>query len=82
MTVRRKNRSVAMIIDLDGPEGNAFSLFAFIHALEGREEGRKITNHLMTLKYIDIIKYIDRHYSGVLVMETEQDYILEALGKE
>jgi hypothetical protein len=82
MTVRRKNRSAAMIIDLDGPEGNAFRLFALIRTLEGRVEGSKITERLMNKKYIDIIKYIDRHYSGVLVMETEQDYILEALGKE
>ena len=71
------------VINLDGPEGNAFSLMASAKYL-AREVGYshdEIDTMITTMKsgdYKKLVKTFDEYFDGYVVLETENEELLNA----
>lgn len=82
MTVRNQTRE--NVIDLDGPAGNAFALLGNARVLAkqlmwSKEEIDNLLDEMMGGDYLNLVKTFDDAFGDYVVLETNQEYLLEAL---
>jgi hypothetical protein len=83
MTIKRKSLEQTLVIDLDGPDGNAFCLLAAARQL-AKQAGlndRKIQMEMTSGDYVHLVKTFDRYFGSNVVLETNNPMLADALGK-
>lgn len=77
----RKTKSTERIIDLDGPEGNAFFLLGtasrFLAQLGFDKE--KVLNEMRESDYTNLVRVFDKYFGSIVVLETNQESLLNIL---
>lgn len=77
MTIRTKNLPTEVTIDLDGPDGNAFSLLAiaerYCRMLDLPREG--IIEEMKSGDYANLVQVFDREFGSFVVLETSNPEI-------
>lgn len=71
MTIRVKRRSEKPVIDLTGPEGNAFCLLGIVRkSFRGSPElVEKICNEMMSGNYEHLIETFDQYLGDYFILE-------------
>jgi hypothetical protein len=69
------------IIDLDGPEGNAFFLLGsaskFMRELGYPEShAKEIMDEMKSADYVKLVKVFDREFGGFVTLETSNEELL------
>ena len=80
MAVREKSVE-ELVIDLDGPKGNAFYLLGTAQQFS-RDlglDGNKIINEMKSGDYINLLKTFDSYFGSYVTLETNNKQYLEAL---
>ena len=75
--IRQKQKSDKIIIDLDGPEGNAYNLIGVANNLMRKGFGRNaydrnITDVLKEMTsgdYNNLVKVFDKHFGDMVILE-------------
>jgi hypothetical protein len=72
--IREKKPRKEIIIDLTGPEGNAFSLINLAQKLAKQleyqpEERGKLTAEMMSGDYENLIEVFDKHFGSFVILE-------------
>jgi len=71
MTIREKQAKSEIVLDLTGPDGNAFALmghakiFAAMHGLDTES----IINEMTSGDYEDLVQTFDKHFGDFVVLE-------------
>ena len=71
MTIREKQAKSEIVLDLTGPDGNAFALmghakfFASKHGLDAES----IINEMTSGDYEDLVQTFDKHFGDFVVLE-------------
>jgi hypothetical protein len=83
MSVELKLKNKKITIDLDGPEGNAFSLMGYAHKLSRSFQlnGNTIVDEMKSGDYINLLKVFDDNFGDAVVLQTENAEYLEAFAK-
>ena len=79
MAVREKSVK-ELVIDLDGPNGNAFYLLGTAQQFS-RDlglDGNKIIEEMKSGDYINLIKTFDKYFGTVVTLETSNQEYLNA----
>ena len=79
MAVREKSVE-ELVIDLDGPNGNAFYLLGTAQQFS-RDlglDGDKIINEMKSGDYVNLIKTFDKYFGTVVTLETSNQEYLNA----
>lgn len=75
MIVEKNSQKYPLVIDLDGPEGNAFILLAraknFAKQLD--LDGQKIADEMMQSDYENLIQVFDKYFGEYVVLERSQN---------
>mgnify|MGYP003633986865 FL=1 len=63
--------STPMIIDLNGPDGNAFALLGFAKsfAKQLKLDGEKIADEMTSGDYENLIEVFDKHFGAFVILE-------------
>ena len=63
--------STPMIIDLNGPDGNAFALLGFAKsfAKQLKLDGEKIADEMTSGDYENLIEVFDKHFGSFVILE-------------
>jgi|TARA_R110000782_G_scaffold83799_1_gene163902 hypothetical protein len=77
----RKPITPKNIIDLDGPDGNAFSLMAIAKGLArdvgyASDEKEIMLKKMMSGDYKNLVKTFDEYFGGYVVLETANEELL------
>jgi len=77
----RKKQYNENVIDLDGPDGNAFVLLAKAKKLSEQKgiDFTLISEEMKKGDYINLIKVFDRHFGDDIILETDNKHYLVAL---
>ena len=69
--IREKQPQREIIIDLTGPDGNAFALmgYAMRFAKQLGKDGKAITNEMMSGDYENLIKVFEREFGDFVILE-------------
>jgi hypothetical protein len=74
--IRKKEKNIVseIIIDLDGPDGNAFVLLGIARNLATQsgysiEEIQKLIDDMRSGDYEYLLEVLDEHFGAVLIME-------------
>ena len=69
--IREKQPQREIIIDLTGPEGNAFVLIghAMRFAKQLGKDGKAITNEMMSGDYDNLIEVFEREFGDFVILE-------------
>ena len=69
--IREKQPQREIIIDLTGPEGNAFALmgYAMRFAKQLGKDGKAITNEMMSGNYENLIEVFEREFGDFVILE-------------
>jgi hypothetical protein len=69
--IREKQSQREIIIDLTGPEGNAFVLIghAMRFAKQLGKDGKAITNEMMSGDYENLIEVFEREFGDFVILE-------------
>ena len=74
--IRQKQNSDKMIIDLDGPEGNAYNLMGVAKNLMRRlgfeDENslvKAVLEEMMSGDYNNLVKVFDKHFGDMVILE-------------
>lgn len=64
-----------MMIDLDGPEGNAFNLIGIARNLSKRLrlDSQKIESEMIQGDYVHLVKTFDRYFGQHVILQTSLD---------
>lgn len=87
MTVKRKNIvNRKIVIDLDGPDGNAFYLIGQARRIMRdldfpMEKTDRIVSKMLNGDYINLLKTFESHFGEYFELNTEKAYILGAFEK-
>ena len=71
MTIRNKTAPKEIVIDLTGPDGNAFALMAYASRFAkqlGRDED-EIIGEMMSGDYENLLEVFDREFGTFVVLE-------------
>jgi hypothetical protein len=71
MTIRKKTPPSEIVIDLTGPDGNAFSLMAYASRFAkqlGRDD-KAIIEEMMSGDYEHLLEVFDREFGSFVVLE-------------
>lgn len=68
-----------MIIDIDGPEGNVYSLMAIARKLADRLglEGTKIMTEMQEDDYSHALRVFNKNFGDYVTLETQYEYNLD-----
>ena len=74
MIREKKQRSGPIIVDLTGPNGNAYSLIALAQNLAKQlnyqpDERGKLTSEMMSGDYENLIQVFDNHFGELVILE-------------
>lgn len=80
MTIARKPKG-RIIIDLDGPEGNAYVLLGYAQQWAkqlgySKKEVNAILDDMTSADYPHLVGTFDKHFGAVCVLQTEQEELL------
>ncbi len=70
-----------IVINLDGPDGNAFSLMAYAKRFAkdmGYASDEVIINNMMAGDYNNLVKTFDHYFGNYVVLETTDKDLLNA----
>jgi len=69
--IREKQPPREIIIDLTGPDGNAFALmgYAMRFAKQLGKDGKAITNEMMSGDYENLIEVFEREFGNFVILE-------------
>jgi hypothetical protein len=69
--IREKQPQHEIIIDLTGPDGNAFALmgYAMRFAKQLGKDGKAITNEMMSGNYENLIEVFEREFGDFVILE-------------
>jgi len=69
--IREKQPPREIIIDLTGPDGNAFALmgYAMRFAKQLGKDGKAITNEMMSGNYENLIEVFEREFGDFVILE-------------
>lgn len=88
--IRNKTPNNERIIDLDGQQGNAFVLLGLADKLGGQliDAGAWTSVHLKYIlksmkesDYINLVKTFDKFFGEYVILETNNEALLDALGE-
>jgi hypothetical protein len=71
MTIRNKTAPKEIVIDLTGPDGNAFALMAYASRFAkqlGRDD-KAIREEMMSGDYENLLEVFDREFGSFVVLE-------------
>ena len=85
--IRYKQSGRERIIDLDGPDGNAFNLLAIASKLLRQHENFNLDDRSQSLilaemksnDYNHLVKTFNQYFGSIFVLETTNDELLESL---
>jgi len=69
--IREKQTPREIVIDLTGPDGNAFALMAYAKrfARQLGKDGNAITNEMMSGDYENLVEVFDREFGEFVILE-------------
>ena len=79
MIRRTKNRE--FVINLDGPDGNAFQLMAYASRFAkdmGYVSDEAILNLMMDGDYTNLVRTFDKYFGEFVILETTNEELLDA----
>ena len=74
-----KNRE--FVINLDGPEGNAFQLMAYAQRFAkdmGYVSDEAILNNMKSGDYTNLVRTFDKYFGEFVILETTNEELLDA----
>ena len=85
--VRYKQKGRERIIDLDGPDGNAFNLLAIASKLLRQHENFNLDDRSQSLilaemksnDYTHLVKTFNQYFGSIFILETTNEELLESL---
>ena len=78
--IRWRNDVDKMVINLDGPDGNAFSLMAYARRFAkdmGYASDEAILNNMRSGDYTNLAKTFDKYFGEYVILETRDEELLE-----
>ena len=71
MTIRNKTAPKEIVIDLTGPDGNAFALMAYASrfAKQLGKDDKAIREEMMSGDYENLLEVFDREFGAFVVLE-------------
>jgi len=71
MTIRKKTAPKEIVIDLTGPDGNAFALMAYASrfAKQLGKDDKAIQEEMMSGDYENLLEVFDREFGTFVVLE-------------
>ena len=78
MIRRTKNRE--FVINLDGPDGNAFALMAYAQRFAkdmGYVSAEAIINNMKSGDYTNLVRTFDKYFGEFVILETRDEELLE-----
>ena len=87
MMIRYKQKGRERIIDLDGPDGNAFNLLAIASKLLRQHENFNLDDRSQSLiiaemksdDYTHLVKTFNQYFGSIFILETTNEELLESL---
>ena len=80
--IRLTKPKLDIVIDLDGPDGNAFQLMATAKRLAGWSEIEitpdELIAEMMSGDYMNLVKTFDKYLGSIVVLETTNEELLNA----
>jgi len=85
--IRYKQSNNERIIDLDGPDGNAFNLLAIATKLLRQHENFNLDDKSQSLiiaemksnDYTHLVKTFNQYFGSIFILETTNEELLESL---
>ena len=77
--IRRKTERKP-VINLDGPDGNAFALMAYAKRFAkdmGYVSDEAILNNMRSGDYTNLVKTFDKYFGEYVILETRNEELLE-----
>ena len=74
-----KNRE--FVINLDGPDGNAFALMAYAKRYDkalGYASDEAILNNMKSGDYTNLVRTFDKYFGEFVILETTNEELLDA----
>lgn len=81
MTIKRPDKLA--VIDIDGPDGNAFAIMGYAARLARNDpdmDWPSIQEEMMSGDYMNLLRVFDREFGDLVEIVTTQENILEELG--
>ena len=81
----RESKNSVPVINLDGPDGNAFALMAYakLYARDvgyASDEIEYMVAKMRSGDYKNLVKVFDEYFGGYIVLETTNEELLNATG--
>ena len=79
--IRWRNDCGKMVINLDGPEGNAFQLMAYAQWFAkdmGYVSAEAIINNMKSGDYTNLVRTFDKYFGEFVILETTNEELLDA----
>lgn len=82
--IRSKQYSTKRVVDLDGPEGNAWNLLGIARNV-GKQLGhspevqKEISEKMMSGNYFNLVKTFEEYFGDFVILETKDKSLLEEL---
>jgi len=69
--IRKKQQQKEIIIDLTGPDGNAFALMGYANrfARQVGLDGKEITSEMMEGDYENLLEVFDKYFGSFVILE-------------
>ena len=78
--IRWRNDVDKLVINLDGPDGNAFQLMAYASRFAkdmGYVSDEAILNLMMDGDYTNLVRTFDKYFGEFVILETTNEELLE-----
>ena len=78
--IRWRNDVDKLVINLDGPDGNAFALMAYAKRFAkdmGYVSDEAILNLMMDGDYTNLVRTFDKYFGEFVILETTNEELLE-----
>ena len=76
----RRTKDRKPVINLDGPDGNAFALMAYASRFAkdmGYASDEAILNNMRSGDYTNLVKTFDKYFGEYVILETRDEELLE-----
>ena len=69
--IREKQPQSEIVIDLTGPDGNAYALMAYANrfAKQLGIDGKTVIDEMMSGNYEDLLEVFDKHFGDFVILE-------------
>ena len=77
----RPTKDREFVINLDGPDGNAFALMAYAKRFAkdmGYVSDEAILNNMRSGDYTNLVKTFDKYFGEYVILETRDEELLDA----